>query len=219
MSNKNSRFWKFRDYWSKENPDQQIISKASRFKVNFVPAASPHGQLLDVGCGSGLLTQWLRDNKGYDVTGMDFSEEAERLCASRNIPFRRVDVKTDPIPFPDESFDMATCFEVIEHVRYPKNLLTEIYRVLKPDGVLVISTPNIAWWYLRVKLVLGIWDFHDPDHIRFFTPKLLAECLNDFSFAVKEKRSVFLVPRLGAWETKFFHNISYGFFFKCNKKI
>jgi 2-polyprenyl-3-methyl-5-hydroxy-6-metoxy-1,4-benzoquinol methylase len=215
MRNKNSKFWKYRSYWGKENPDQRAISKSSMYKLNFVPYGPGH--LLDVGSGSGLLTAWLRDNKGYSVVGIDSSAEAEKGCSLRNVPFMRVNTETDTFPFPAECFDIVTCFEVIEHIRDPYNLLTEIYRVLKPDGAFIISTPNVAWWYLRVKLLLGIWDFHDSDHMRFFTPRLLEECLNDFSFAVKEKRSVSRVPKLWVRETTFLHNISYDFFFNCKK--
>ncbi len=218
-SSKNSRFWKYRQYWDKENPDQQAITKSSIIKVDFVLQTKSNEQLLDAGCGSGLLTEWLRNNKGYDVTGVDASDEAGKLCSTHNIPFKRVNLETDKLPFLDKSFDVATCFELIEHIRNPENLLKEIHRVLRPDGILYISTPNIAWWYLRLKLLLGVgvWDFHDSDHIRFFTPQLLEECLNDYSFTVIDRKSISVIPRLVLWETKFLESLSYDFCFQCKQ--
>ena len=78
--------------------------------------------------------------------------------------------------YPDAVFDVATLFEVVEHLREPLPLLQECRRILKPGGVLVISTGNVASW--TVGAMGDRWDyFHiekDGGHISFFNPKSIA---------------------------------------------
>lgn len=67
----------------------------------------------------------------------------------------KCDVEREPLHHPDGSLDVVTCFEVLEHLRYdPMHMLLEIHRVLRPDGLMVLSTPNLSSWDSLEKLVL-----------------------------------------------------------------
>lgn len=65
------------------------------------------------------------------------------------------DLESNPLPFKDDTFDSVTCLEVIEHLASPDNLIFEIARVLKSNGRMILSTPNLASWSNRAALLLG----------------------------------------------------------------
>lgn len=113
-------------------------------------------KVLDIGCQYGVFSFFLAE-KGAAVTGMDISrrwvERCEREARDRypdkEMKFLVGDAQE--LHFEDSSFDVVVCSEVIEHVDHPGNVLSEINRVLVPGGVLVLSTPNTASYYV------GLW--------------------------------------------------------------
>lgn len=106
--------------------------------------------VLDVACGTGYGAKMLRDH-GCRVVGGDL-DKGELAMASRDatdINFVCLDVLN--LPFADEKFDAVVSFETIEHVVEGQRFLDEMRRVLKPGGLFICSTPNIAYtahpWY------------------------------------------------------------------------
>ena len=108
------------------------------------------GSLLDVGCFPGHLSLLAAD-KGWTVTGLSRRDGSvigasfEQRMNDRDIRLFDVDVERDAFPFADESFDAVLFNETVEHLPFnPYHALDQIWRVLKPGGVLVFSTPNLA---------------------------------------------------------------------------
>lgn len=107
------------------------------------------------------------------------------------------------LPFRAGAFDFVIATEVIEHVRYPFKFLREIHRVLKPDGRVLLSTPNVAIPVNRVALALfGVFpddrtlhDGSDVGHIHFFTRRYLLEALRSEGFVVAREQD-FLIQVL-----------------------
>jgi 2-polyprenyl-3-methyl-5-hydroxy-6-metoxy-1,4-benzoquinol methylase len=101
------------------------------------------GEVLDAGCGVGYGTAHLAAAAAH-VLGCDIDPEpiayAQERYAAPNVEFRVGDLRS--LELADASFDAVTCFEVIEHLREQEQFVDELARVLRPDGVLVISTPN-----------------------------------------------------------------------------
>lgn len=101
--------------------------------------------LLDAGCGTGWFSQRAVE-RGARVTSMDLGEkllgEVAKKCASE-----RVVGSILAIPFQDRSFDYVISSEVVEHVPDPFKAIAELHRVLKPGGILVITTPNRLWHF------------------------------------------------------------------------
>jgi 2-polyprenyl-3-methyl-5-hydroxy-6-metoxy-1,4-benzoquinol methylase len=101
-------------------------------------------KLLDAGCGTGWFSKIAVD-RGAHVTSMDLGEnlltQVKMKCNSI-----RVIGSILEMPFEDDSFDLVVSSEVIEHTPEPFKALEELHRVLKPGGVLVISTPNKLWY-------------------------------------------------------------------------
>ncbi|OFX36378.1 MAG: hypothetical protein A2X08_14830 [Bacteroidetes bacterium GWA2_32_17] len=102
-------------------------------------------KLLDAGCGTGWFSKWSVE-RGADVTSMDLGEnllsKVEQKCHSKRIVGSILQ-----IPFPNNTFDIVVSSEVIEHVPDPFLAISELYRVLKPNGIMVLTTPNKLWYF------------------------------------------------------------------------
>jgi 2-polyprenyl-3-methyl-5-hydroxy-6-metoxy-1,4-benzoquinol methylase len=110
------------------------------------------GDVLDFGSGTGQLTLRLRDAARYrSVTGADLFPRASALPA--DIGWIQADLN-DPLPVQDRGFDLVVAAEVIEHLENPRAMCREIFRLLRPGGRLVLSTPNNESWRSLVALVV-----------------------------------------------------------------
>jgi methionine biosynthesis protein MetW len=150
---------------------------------------------LDVGCGNGATTGLLLRERCPGYVGVDVSEEAVRAARGRGLAATRVSDASD-LPFEDDSFDLAVCIEVLEHLFDPRAAVEEIARVVRPGGRVVVSVPNVAWWRSRADLaLLGRWNprgddrsasepWRDP-HLRFFNRRGLAAMLADAGLEVE----------------------------------
>lgn len=104
----------------------------------------PHWQCLDAACGSGYGASFLADRlrcvDGVDIdpSAIDFARSAYRQS---NLTYHCVDLQK-ALPFANETFDAITSFETLEHVLDQTKMTSEFHRVLKPGGILVISTPD-----------------------------------------------------------------------------
>ncbi len=104
-------------------------------------------QVIDLGCGAGYGTAELA-RTAKSVLGIDLATDAVEWARSQygseNIRFEQA--SCDNAPVPDRSQDVAVSFEVIEHLEQPEKLLAEVRRILSPEGVFIVSTPNIDYY-------------------------------------------------------------------------
>ncbi len=125
-------------------------------------------RVVDIGCKTGTLAQILRSRglectyHGFDISEVPFQGE----YWPDNFAFTQCDV-TKGLPVPDGWADRVYCLEVIEHVREPLAAIEEIARVLKDDGIGVLSVPNPYYWGNLLSNVLRIPD--RQGHISAFT--------------------------------------------------
>jgi SAM-dependent methyltransferase len=122
--------------------------------------ALSEGSILDLGCGDGLFLGELDRIAGlsarsWKLHGVDYSPAALAAASKRPYSFEQCNLE-DKIPYPDDSFDIVTAGEVIEHMYDPDRLLREAHRVLRPGGWLLVTTPNLQAWYNRALFVAGI---------------------------------------------------------------
>lgn len=100
--------------------------------------------ILEIGCGRGGFTQWLATHHPRTIVGADFSrvavDYANRLCGGGVVQFRVADICD--IPAVDAAFDVVVSCETIEHVVTPRAGIRELFRVLRPGGKLLLTTPN-----------------------------------------------------------------------------
>jgi 2-polyprenyl-3-methyl-5-hydroxy-6-metoxy-1,4-benzoquinol methylase len=155
-------------------------------------------QVLDVGCGEAHLTADLAA-AGCAVVGVDVAEEALRRARVEHptLDLRLVPA-AGPWPLPDAGFDVVWAGETIEHVADTAGWLSEVRRVLRSGGSLLLSTPahgRLA--VLGVALSRRRFESHfDPlsDHLRFYTRGTLTRLLDDFGFERVDVRAAGGVP-------------------------
>jgi SAM-dependent methyltransferase len=144
----------------------------------------PGQRVLDLGCGAGRFVAALRD-AGADPVGVELAEAAlER--ARNNVPGAdlRLVAPDGSLPLDHGEVDLVWCSEVLEHVPDTVALLTEVRRVLRPGGRLLVTVPDHG----RVKrtlLALAHYDAHyDPlgQHVRFYTRRSLSRALRATGF-------------------------------------
>lgn len=157
-----------------ENLDEYLVFLRHLFAYEYaVKFLDSNEKVLELGCGEGYGTHLLSGNSG-SIFGLDIHKEslnhAIEKYESVNCKFRTYDGIT--IPFPDETFDRVVLFQVIEHIEDDHGFLQEISRVLKPGGILFLTTPSRSY---RLKPGQKPWN---PYHIREYTHKNLHGVMN-----------------------------------------
>lgn len=130
------------------------------------------GRLLDVAGGTGKHARFFDlTANGNSLSLVDFSREAVAVARSAGIDATVCDLESQELPFPDQHFHLVMAQEIIEHLSDCGHLLDEACRVLRADGYLYITTPNLAGLIDRIFLLRGkkplamTWD---PTHIRLY---------------------------------------------------
>ena len=173
------------------DPNPSVHLKRLRRARRHMDRSPGETRLLDVGCNIGTFLNQAR-LQGYRVTGVEPDEKAVQTATESGL-----NVKCGylhDMHFPDEHFDIITLFEVIEHLKDPIGLLKECYRIIRPSGLLFITTGNTESW--TVRFLKEDWDYFDLKlgHISFFCPssiRVLAE-RTGFNLSKVETRSVSL---------------------------
>lgn len=158
------------------------------------------GRLLEIGCSTGEMLA--AASSSFTVTGVEADER--NICVARAQGLECFDGTLSEARFPNQYFDVVALYHVIEHFRSPRIELREMYRVLKPGGLLVIETPNIATiWF---QLLGARWRQFIPDHLFFFTPQTITRLCQENGFELRELRNVgkamsarLFVSRLGRY--------------------
>ncbi len=140
------------------------------------------GRVLDAGCGSSLIVQSLNN-----VVGMDFNYAKLRFLRRYEIPL--VQGSAFALPFKDDSFDCVMSSQVIEHIRYDETIFSEMRRVLRTGGTLILGTPDYAT--IGWRIIEPIYGFLMPggykdEHITHYTLAQLREILARYGIVIEE---------------------------------
>jgi SAM-dependent methyltransferase len=159
------------------------------------------GRVLDVGCSSGYLARPLRE-AGARVVGIELdpaaAAEARSVCEAVVVG----DVESVDLPFEPASFDVVLCGDVVEHLRDPGAALARLRPFLRPGGRLVLTTPNVANWAIRLSLLAGRWRYTDRGildrtHTHLFTRNTLTETVTQAGYRVVALDHTAPVPFVG----------------------
>ncbi|MCU0726292.1 MAG: class I SAM-dependent methyltransferase [Planctomycetes bacterium] len=126
------------------------------------------GRLLDVGCGSGFFVAEARA-AGFEAEGTEVSAAAVEFAWGRGLPVHLGTLSRAGLPA--GTFDVITLFEVVEHLPDPGGLVAEAAALLRPGGLLYLTTPNYGG--LTRRLLGPAWSVIAPEHVSLFTPRSL----------------------------------------------
>ncbi len=169
--------------------------------------------ILDVGCGEGALGKLLKERlkDGATVVGCDISDSAIEEASKYYSDCFQVDFDKCDLGhrFAEKEFDCIVLLEVLEHLFEPGNILKQCCSILKDDGILVASFPNIAWYRYRIDMLKGNFPrgyclLSAREHIQNFTLRSFLQLLKDNKFEPVRTDGQFIGPR----------NLGLGKFFK-----
>lgn len=147
--------------------------------------------ILDFGCGAGqILKEIKKVNPGAKLIGLDISEKALNE-AKKELPYAEFYKINDgeKVPIQDNSVDLIFSSEVIEHAYDTENAVSEISRILKSGGKLLLTTPYHGFIKNLTILLSGKFDSHfDPigPHVRFFSKKTLLNLLEKYNLKIEK---------------------------------
>ena len=188
------KFWQISGNSKFEDYERNLILP------DFFPVSDSFEKVADIAGGAGIVSAWLEE-RGYDVSLVEFSDEAIKKSKERGIKkiFQNKIEGVRSLPFENNFFDIVFFGDIIEHLFNPESALSEIKRILKPNGRLIISCPNIAYWRFRIYYFLD-GDFQridvakqkpwEQEHIRFYNIRVLKELLSKLRFEFVKFRGV-----------------------------
>jgi len=165
---------------------QNYFEKRYEGYIKNIKTTKKDGKLLDIGCNIGIFMK-VAQQAGFDVKGVELNAD----CALYGKERFHLDIDSnhlEDIAFPDETFDVITLFDVLEHIPDMNAFIDEIRRILKKDGQVVIQAPNLN--SLMSELTKGKWHWlSPPDHLYHFTPDAMTRFLRIHGFSIKEVKT------------------------------
>ena len=147
----------------------------------FAPYVPDGGRILDVGCGTGEMLDYLHVSSGWAVVGCEPKASVAQNAADRG--FRVIPKTLRDAEFDPDTFDLVNMNHVIEHLPDLKETVAEVFRVLKPGGVFITENPDFGG-ITRSVFKDAWWGYHLPRHLTHFTPETLRVFLEKQRFEV-----------------------------------
>lgn len=173
-------------------------NKSGHYSLNWFKGSSRHllieewlrsnlksgAKVLDVGCGDGSYAEWIPE---FEWTGIDIGAPRTSYKGTHIVG----NVEVFPYSVDSASQDAVVCSEVLEHLWGPENVHKEVYRVLKPGGIYILSTPNFNWIEHTLKsysqvLYAPKQASHTKEHIRFYDLSTHLSMLQEAGFSPKD---------------------------------
>lgn len=178
-------------------------------------------RVLDVGCATGRIAEKLKKEKGCSVVGIEVNKEMAEIAKKRCEKVILQDAeKVIKLDFPNGYFDILLFADVLEHCRNPGEILINLRKYLSKKGYILVSVPNVANWEIRLRLLLGNFDYKggtilDTGHLKFFTLRSIKDLIKKSGYKVVEvKTRNMKIRMLGKiWKSLF----AFGFVLKAVK--
>lgn len=225
FNNANSSHFGYKNYLGDE---EKIVRTFSKRMDEIDELVGKKGKLLDIGCATGFFLKAARDKK-WQADGVEISEFAAQYT-SRHFKFKVYQSDFLTLRLPPKSYDVITMWDVIEHFYDPDAALRRIHQLLKPNGLLVFSTPDVE--SLPAKLTRDKWIGYklSDGHLAYFSYQTVKKLLENTGFSLVKKghvgkhvslpmlsdRASIYHPILGKMITIFGNMLPQGYFLYIN---
>jgi len=182
------KYYESEDYISHTDSKRTLFEKiyqlvkrnAIKGKVSLLnKEQNSKGKLLDIGCGTGDFLVEAK-NQGWSILGFEPNSDAKRLAANKGVLF------TDDIfTLPENTFDAVTMWHVLEHVPNLQEYITNLKRIIKPNGTIIIAVPNYKSY--DAKYYNRFWAAYDvPRHLWHFSKNSIKRLFSDVDMELKK---------------------------------
>jgi methionine biosynthesis protein MetW len=152
---------------------------------------APGSQVLDVGCGDGVMLDYLQSDKACQCVGIEIADDAVLACTQRGVPVVQQDMEQGLGLFNDQDFTTVLCLSSLQTMKHVEELLQDIARV---GNEAIVSFPNFAYWPHRLTLLFGRmpvskslpYEWYDTPNIRCATIDDFADLANSVGLEVLE---------------------------------
>jgi len=167
---------------------EAILKRIEKFK-------KAPGRLLEIGCASGFLLDEAR-RRGWEVHGVDISKSASAYARDK-LNLNVIESSFEDTAFENNSFDVIVMLDTLQHLTDPKGTVLELRRILKRDGLLYISTPNISSMVSR--MLHARWWGINRFHLFYFSKKTMERMLDACGFKVKKYAPHLRIYSIAYW--------------------
>lgn len=180
-------------------------------------------KILELGCSTGYFGTKLK-KFGGNVVGVDISKKA--INEAKKVLDKAIvlDLNEGKLPFSTKEFDIVIAAELIEHLFQPQNLLNSVAKIIKDEGVFILTTPNLLYWGNRLKFLKGEFVYQksgvfDEGHVHFYTHKTLENDIGNSGFKIIKENHVFAgTDSIFGLKNKMPGIFAYQFVIVCQKK-
>jgi methionine biosynthesis protein MetW len=168
------------------------VNRAPRVDLQVVAdLITPRARVLDVGCGDGLLLEFLQTDKQVDGRGMELSQRGVNECVSRGLSVIQGDADRDLVFYPDDGFDFVVLSQTLQATFNPKLVLDQMLRI---GHHAIVSFPNFGHWKVRSSLFFKgrmpvtkdlPYSWYDTPNIHFCTIRDFVELCDEVGASVE----------------------------------
>jgi len=164
---------------------QRRTKRLNKIFKEFIPKSIKNGRYLDIGCSDGF-TLGVAKEYGLNAYGVETAKKPGNIAKQNGFDVHIGSLES--AKFNDNSFDVISLFEVIEHIPNPNPILKEIFRILDSNGILIISTGNAR--SISARVLKANWDYYDlfghGGHINFYCKNSIELLCNDHNLKIKK---------------------------------
>ena len=206
------KFNRTHEQWWDEKGEFSILHEINPIRIEYITSQirekfQYNAKVLDVGCGGGLISVPLH-KLGFKITGIDankYNQKAAKDYAKlNNLDIEFIHDTVEQYVQCEIKYDVILCLEVLEHVANPQEFLKNLASMLKPGGILILSTINrtikaYALTILIAEYVLGWVKKGTHDYSKFFKPSEIVSMLEDSDLELREMKGITYAPIENKW--------------------
>jgi len=173
----------------KDNEVYRFNSSTHGSHAIVINSVGKNKKVLDVGCNKGYLSHKFKEN-GCHVVGIEADSKCAEIAKEFCDEVLIGDIEQiETLSYPDSYFDAIVFADILEHLKDPQRVLLKLGKYLSPDGIIIVSLPNIARLDIRLRLLFGKFNYEeagilDKSHLRFFTLVTAKNLIQDSGYQI-----------------------------------